>query len=563
MSLFQRGPSTGPLLIADMEAPFVRLLLFAATVGGLVAGCIWLIGRDPAMLAGTLGSLALALASLWQVVSARERAVVALLPAYPCLVVVGELTDLEPVRLFSLLGLVFAGIVTVAFIRERTRIFVVAYSAMLVVATLIETGRGVAASLDAAVVVSAFLTGAIGTHWIRNRFLDSAGRFLNLFERAPVSLWEEDFSKVGEWLARLRTRGVVDLRGYLAANPSALRDGMGLIEVIRVNREAARFLEVDDPGDLVGRLRPETFPEDSLPSMVAQFEAIWTGQDQVTVEVHQGYTVKGNTIEGLLHWVVQQRLGEPDLSRVIVSVIDVSEMHNTRRRIEQSLRSKDELIATVSHELRTPLTTVVGLSSELNDHFEDFGEHEIRELLQMIADQSMEAATIVDDLLVAARAESGTLQVAMAPVDLHLEVRATLRGLDVEQEVDCHTIGVVPIVHADSGRVRQILRNLLVNAKRYGTEPIRVVVFGTDDGVWVEVRDGGERIADEEAGRVFERYYRARQTPGMTTSAGLGLTVSRELARAMGGELTYRHDGESVFTLELPRPVAAEQARSA
>jgi len=563
MSLFQRGPSTGPLLIADMEAPFVRLLLFAATVAGLVAGCIWLIGRDPAMLAGTLGSLALALASLWQVVSGRERAVVALLPAYPCLVVVGELTDLEPVRLFSLLGLVFAGIVTVAFIRERTRIFVVAYSAMLVVATLIETGRGVAASLDAAVVVSAFLTGAIGTHWIRNRFLDSAGRFLNLFERAPVSLWEEDFSKVGEWLARLRTRGVVDLRGYLAANPSALRDGMGLIEVIRVNREAARFLEVDDPGDLVGRLRPETFPEDSLPSMVAQFEAIWTGQDQVTVEVHQGYTVKGNTIEGLLHWVVQQRLGEPDLSRVIVSVIDVSEMHNTRRRIEQSLRSKDELIATVSHELRTPLTTVVGLSSELNDHFEDFGEHEIRELLQMIADQSMEAATIVDDLLVAARAESGTLQVAMAPVDLHLEVRATLRGLDVEQEVDCHTIGVVPIVHADSGRVRQILRNLLVNAKRYGTEPIRVVVFGTDDGVWVEVRDGGERIADEEAGRVFERYYRARQTPGMTTSAGLGLTVSRELARAMGGELTYRHDGESVFTLELPRPVAAEQARSA
>jgi signal transduction histidine kinase len=551
------------LLSADNEVVVVRLLLIAAVISTFVAGGAWLVGHDIGVLAGTFSSMVSAVVALGMIVTRRESVALALLPAYPSLAVVGALTDLEYVRLFSLLALVFAGVFASVFMRERTKAFVISYAGLLMVAAALATDRGMATWLDGGMMVGAFLTGATGVGWIRDRSLDAASRFLNLFERAPVSLWEEDFSKVGEWLDGLRARGVVDLRGYLAANRQILHEGLQLIEVVRVNREAARFLEVDDPSELIGPLRLETMPEDALHSMVAQFEAIWNEQDQMTVEVHQGFTVRGNSIDGLLHWVAPQRFGEPDLSRVIVSVIDVSEMNNTRRRLEQSLRSKDELIATVSHELRTPLTTVVGLSTELSEYYEEFGEHEVKELLQMVADQSMEASTIVDDLLVAARAESGTLKVAMAPIDVHMEVKATLRGLDIEQEVDCHTIGVVPTVHADSGRVRQIVRNLLVNAKRYGVAPIRVVVLDTDGEVRVEVRDRGERIADEEVTRIFDRYYRSRQTPGMTASAGLGLTVSRELARAMGGDLTYAHDGESVFTLVLPVPLPALRAASA
>jgi two-component system sensor histidine kinase KdpD len=270
--------------------------------------------------------------------------------------------------------------------------------------------------------------------------------------------------------------------------------------------------------------------------------------------------VQGNPLDGLLHWAVPRRSGERDLARVIVSVVDVSEMNHARRRLEQSLKSKDELIATVSHELRTPLTTVVGLSTELSDSYDEFSPDEAKDLLEMIANQSLEVATIVEDLLVAARAESGTLKVSMAPVDLHLEAKNTLRGLDIEQEVDCHTVGVVPIVSADPGRVRQILRNLLVNAKRYGAAPVRVVVLNRGGEVRVEVRDHGDPIREDEVEKIFDRYYRARQIPGVTASVGLGLTVSRELARLMGGDLTYHHDGESVFTFSLPRSEASHHA---
>jgi signal transduction histidine kinase len=361
-------------------------------------------------------------------------------------------------------------------------------------------------------------------------------------------------------LDELREQGVDDLRRYLTEHPEILSEGMSRVEVIRVNREAARFLEVDDPAVLVGPLKLETFPDDALPSLLAQFEAIWNGVDHVTVEVRHGHTLQGNPLDGLLHWSVPRRFGKPDLSRVIVSIVDVSAMNDARRDLERSLKSKDELIATVSHELRTPLTTVVGLSVELSDSFDSFDREETRELIKMIADQSIEVATIVEDLLVAARAESGSLQINVGPVDVHLETKTTLRGLEIEQEVDCHTVGVVAPVYADSGRVRQILRNLLVNARRYGVPPIRVVVRNVGEFVQVEVRDCGEPIPLQERDAIFERYYRARQTPGVTASVGLGLTVSRELARIMGGNLSYEHDGESVFTLQLPRATTAAVA---
>ena len=416
------------------------------------------------------------------------------------------------------------------------------------------------ALVEGGVSALAFIAGSVGVRWIRDRAMDSASRFLNLFERAPVSLWEEDFSRVGIWLDELRAQGVTDLRTFLVEDPAALREGMSRIEVVRVNEAAARFLEVDDPAALVGPLKPETFPKDALPSLAAQFEAIWEGRDYVTTEVRNGFTVQGTPLDGLLHWSVPRRFGKPDLSGVIVSVVDITTQNKARRELERSLKSKDELIATVSHELRTPLTTVVGLSSELSDAYDQFSKEEARELLKMVLDQSLEVATIVEDLLVAARAESGSLKVTMEPVDLHLEAKTTLRGLEIEEDVDCHTMGLIATVMADSGRVRQILRNLLVNAKRYGTAPIRIVVRNDGDLVAIEVRDRGEPIPAGEREAIFERYYRARQIPGVTASTGLGLTVSRELARIMGGELTYHHDGESVFTLRLPQPLAASSS---
>ncbi len=552
-----------PLGISDIHGPFLRLAIALSLPSAGVLSVAAFITQDIGVMALAIGSWVCTALAVGMIHLRKENATVFFAVSSWGSAIGAWLSEFEVLETFASLAIVFLGAAAVVFMKGRAVGFLILHSLFLFAVHILWLGWGFAALIEGSVTSLAFVISSLGLTWIRDRSMDGASRFLNLFERAPVSLWEEDFSKVGEWLQQLRAEGVTDLRAYLDENPDEFRRGMGLVEVVRVNQEAARFLEVDDPDELTGPLRIETFPEDAMPSMLAQLEAIWNGADAVTVEVRRGFTVQGNPMDGLLYWTVPRRHGEMDLSRVVVSVIDVTAISDARRTLEDSLRSRDELIATVSHELRTPLTTVVGLSTELSRAFDDFGSDEAQDLLTMIAEQSVEVATIVEDLLVAAQAETGSLRVTREPVDLHLEAKATLRGLDIEQEVDCHTIGIVPTVYGDSGRIRQVLRNLLVNARRYGAQPVSVVVFESGSSVKLEVRDRGNAIPEGERDRIFDRYYRARQTPGVTASAGLGLTVSRELARLMGGDLTYDHDGESVFTLVMPQPVDGERAATA
>lgn len=553
-------PSSLERDVTDLHRVSV-LFLFRLSPGFIVAPLVaWMVTGEQIALVIAAGSVAWAGLAYGMIKTRHENGMAMLGSAAVLVTIYHKVSAITAIHGYASLTVTLAGIAAVLFVGRKGSLFLVTYSAYIAAANVWWHGPSGLAVAEASFSVVAFVLGSLGLRWLRDRSMDSASRFLNLFERAPVSLWEEDFSKVGVWLEKLRNQGVTDLHAFLAENPETLREGMGLIEVVRVNRAAVLFLEASDPAALIGPLRPETFPDDALPSMSAQFEAIWDGVDQVSTEVRRGYTVQGNPLDGLLHWAVPRRFGKPDLSRVIVSVVDVTEMYDARRGLERSLQSKDELIATVSHELRTPLTTVVGLSMELSQAYDQFSKDEARDLLEMISDQSIEVATIVEDLLVAARAESGSLTVGVEPVDLHLEAKTTLRGLEMEGDIDCHTVGVVATVSADPGRVRQILRNLLVNARRYGTKPVRVIVQNSEHEVRLEVRDGGAPIPEDEREAIFGRYYRARQTPGVTASVGLGLTVSRELARVMGGDLTYEHDGESVFVLALPRSVPATTA---
>ncbi|HUG75004.1 MAG TPA: ATP-binding protein [Acidimicrobiia bacterium] len=88
------------------------------------------------------------------------------------------------------------------------------------------------------------------------------------------------------------------------------------------------------------------------------------------------------------------------------------------------------------------------------------------------------------------------------------------------------------------------------------TEPSAVVPVDTD-AVFLEVRDDGPGLPEEEWERIFDPYYRYHAEPSQPGSAGLGLTVARGLAQLMEGNLTYRHrNGKSIFTLRLPRAVA-------
>lgn len=254
----------------------------------------------------------------------------------------------------------------------------------------------------------------------------------------------------------------------------------------------------------------------------------------------------------------KERPWRPDevaLLRTVAQMIGAFwERQRAHEKLQELVHYKDEFVASVSHELRTPLTAVVGLSEELANLSPDsFTRDELAEFHQLIAQQSREVAFIVEDLLVAARVEIQTVSIDLHPVDLDAEVSATINGWPSEFGAVEFRPGQVK-VQADPTRLRQIARNLLTNAIRYGGEQIVVVTSSVGDRGVFEVRDNGRGIGIDDLERIFEPYERASGVesarPG---SVGLGLYVSRQLARLMDGDLVCRRENdETVFVLTLP-----------
>ena len=231
----------------------------------------------------------------------------------------------------------------------------------------------------------------------------------------------------------------------------------------------------------------------------------------------------------------------------------------SRLSLERLGRSKDELIASVSHELRTPLTVVVGLAAELNDNAESFQPGETRELAHMILRQSEDIANIVEDLLVAARTSIGVLTIADEEIDLKEIVESLVKGQPISTDRSLHTVIEPTLARGDPARVRQILRNLLSNATRYGGHNISIEVKSTTGPV-VRVIDDGEGVPKSRRAVIFEPFTSAHMVASLPGSVGIGLTVSRDLAQLMGGSLEYsHHGGRSVFELKL-RPVAGSRS---
>lgn len=227
------------------------------------------------------------------------------------------------------------------------------------------------------------------------------------------------------------------------------------------------------------------------------------------------------------------------------------EREAAREGLMELAKAKDRFIAAVSHELRTPLSAVVGFAGALANGVEAYSTDELTEMASVIYTQSIELTHLVDDLLTSERAASGNLTIQTADIALldecHDIVAST--GLDVAVAV----LGASVTAHADPLRTRQILRNLLTNAARYGGDKVEVEVAEIDGNALVSVRDNGGGVSHIDVEQIFEPYYRTQGEGSAPDSVGLGLAVARQLARLMGGDLEYRRSNQwTVFELTLP-----------
>jgi len=224
-----------------------------------------------------------------------------------------------------------------------------------------------------------------------------------------------------------------------------------------------------------------------------------------------------------------------------------------RDGLEQLNRAKDAFLASVSHELRTPLTAVVGFVQILHESANTISEGERAELLEMVVAQGSDLTNIISDLLVAAKADMGELRVTKVPVNLRAQTAQVMESFERKQVADIEVVEHSVRALGDPDRVRQIIRNLISNALRYGGDTIRIELLSDDIHAKLLVCDDGAAIPKMDHERIFEPYQRAHDAPELVDSLGLGLAISRQLARLMGGDLTYRHEaGESIFEFTLP-----------
>ncbi|HEX5722239.1 MAG TPA: PAS domain-containing sensor histidine kinase [Acidimicrobiia bacterium] len=234
--------------------------------------------------------------------------------------------------------------------------------------------------------------------------------------------------------------------------------------------------------------------------------------------------------------------------------VDITERKRTEEKLAALLASKDEFVTSVSHELRTPLTVIVGMAQELRSSFDEFSGEAARDLIGVIADQASDLANIVQDLLVIGRSDGGgSLVINRESIAIDEELKACLKlYLPADREIELNLDSSQPVV-ADALRLRQVLRNLLTNAIRYGGPNLRAIVKQNSLFTTFSLWDDGTGVPPEDVNEIFQPYVRSRSGPALPGSMGLGLAVARKLSQLMGGDLVYERRGEwSVFEMTLP-----------
>jgi two-component system OmpR family sensor kinase len=224
-----------------------------------------------------------------------------------------------------------------------------------------------------------------------------------------------------------------------------------------------------------------------------------------------------------------------------------------RRASEARLR---RFVADASHELRTPLTSIRGYA-ELFRRGAESRPEDLAKSMQRIEDEASRMGVMVDDLLLLARLDQGR-PLEREPVDLTKVVTDAVesaRAIEPDRRIDLSVNGAVSLT-GDEGRLRQVVDNLLDNARVHTPKETRVSVgLATDgDSAVLRVADDGPGLTADTEARVFERFYRgdparSRETGG----AGLGLSIVAAIVEAHGGTVSVApSNGGTTFEVRLP-----------
>jgi signal transduction histidine kinase/DNA-binding response OmpR family regulator len=241
------------------------------------------------------------------------------------------------------------------------------------------------------------------------------------------------------------------------------------------------------------------------------------------------------------------------------------ELRKAKEEAERGSKFKDQFLSTMSHELRTPLNAVLGFSDLLSD--ESYGPLNERQkrYVDHIHTGGKHLLTLISDILDLSKIEAGRMELATENLSLELafaEALSVMRPLgDKKSHKLSHQVQPGLVVRADATRFRQVLMNLLGNAIKFTPDGglIQLNASSVGENVRIEVRDNGPGIPPEEQKRIFEAFYRLRESGARTEGTGLGLAITHRLVELHGGELSLESEvgRGSCFHFMLPAALGA------
>ena len=347
------------------------------------------------------------------------------------------------------------------------------------------------------------------------------------------------------------------------------------LETGNIELANARLIEASE-GRFGGESQPllETMPVEFQPQFKEAVASAEAAGGMSETEQELWHTKSPGRIGRMKHIVYRDDDGNRHLLWIADDITEIRQSAEALRRAadeaEAANRAKSEFLANMSHEIRTPLNGVMGVAGALARTELSSAQ---KEMVSIIETSAKTLETLLSDILDLARIEAGKMEIRPEPFDLANSVNACAalfdaaaqaKGLDLNVSIAPNALGAYV---GDAGRIRQILSNLLGNAVKFtGKGGVSLTVTAhrdeTSSELCFEVHDTGIGFDAETKARLFSRF---EQADGSITrkfgGSGLGLSISRSLAVAMGGQLRAESEpGQgSVFilTLELPRTTTA------
>ncbi|MCR0982347.1 sensor histidine kinase [Roseomonas populi] len=382
-----------------------------------------------------------------------------------------------------------------------------------------------------------------------------------LFERSGVSLWREDWFPVAEAILALRRAGIHDMQAYFTTHPDRARQLRRQVRIKDVNRFTVTMMGAPGKEAFIGpldRILPNTDQ-----TFLQWLVAISAGERLYRSEAHITRP-DGSELECLFAADLPDTL--EGFRDIVVTAVDITAYKAVQSRLLQAeaeiaraarVTTAGTLTATIAHEVNSPLAAIVGHAEACRRWLAraepDLAE--ARHALEHVVRDSIRARDVVTRLRsfignAARRSEAVDLVQVTREAILLIERELRASGASVHFDAG----GGLPLVTADPVQIQQVVVNLMLNGAQAmigqpGPHDLTVRLSRSDEGVQVEVRDGGPGIDASHLPRVFEPFY-STKPDGM----GMGLAICRNCVEAHGGRLWAENASPrgAVFRFVLP-----------